>query len=143
MVRAILKMMVFKVIYCLSQCTDILKRLEIFISLWKSKGSSDESINPPTTSDNILAPSLNLIGARIRVKFGGSCLKQDKITFTHGKTVNTYIVYKINLWDCGYDNYPRLENSVFAAVKLVKMLIWISTNTLDMVLNFIGMEVFQ
>ena len=143
MVRAILKMMVFKVIYCLSQCTDILKRLEIFISLWKSKGSSDGSINPPTTSDNNLAPPLNFIGTRIRVKFGGICLKQDKITFTHGKTVNTYIVYKINLWDCGYDNYPRLENSVFAAVKLVKMLIWISTNTLDMVLNFIGMEVFQ
>ena len=27
------------------------------------------------------------------VKFSGNCLKQDKITFNHGKTVNIYIVY--------------------------------------------------
>ena len=27
------------------------------ISSWKSKGLSDESINPPTTSDNSLAPA--------------------------------------------------------------------------------------
>ena len=23
------------------------------------------------------------------------------------------------MWDCGYDNYPTLENSLFSAVKLV------------------------
>ena len=65
---------------------------------------SDESIKPPSTSDNSLAPSLSYIGTRKRVKFVGSCLKQDKITVTHGKTVNLYIVYEINLWDCGYDD---------------------------------------
>ena len=74
------------------------------ISAWKSKGLSDESIKPPSTSDNSLAPSLSYIGTRKRVKFVGSCLKQDKITVTHGKTVNLYIVYEINLWDCGYDD---------------------------------------
>ena len=31
------------------------------------------------------------------LNFDLSCLKQDKITFTHGKIVNIYIVYKINL----------------------------------------------
>ena len=31
-----------------------------------------------------------------------------------------YIVYEINLWDRGYDDYPALENSFFGAVKLVK-----------------------
>ena len=25
----------------------------------------------------------------------------------------------MNLWDCGYDNYPTLENYLFSAVKLV------------------------
>ena len=39
----------------------------------------DESINAPTTSDNSLAPESNYIGNKIRVKFAGRCLKQDKI----------------------------------------------------------------
>ena len=30
-----------------------------YISSWKSKGLSDESIKPPTTFDNSLAPSLD------------------------------------------------------------------------------------
>ena len=63
------------------------------ISSWKSKGLPNESIKLRTTSDNSLAPALSYFGT----KFDVSCLKQDKITFTHGKTVNIYIVYKINL----------------------------------------------
>ena len=30
------------------------------------------------------------------------------------------IVYEIDLWDRGYDDYLVLENSLFGAVKLVK-----------------------
>ena len=30
-----------------------------YVSSWKSKGLSEESIEPPTTSDNILNPELN------------------------------------------------------------------------------------
>ena len=37
------------------------------ISPWKSKGLSDESIKPPTTSDNSLAPAINNCGSKIRV----------------------------------------------------------------------------
>ena len=48
------------------------------ISSWKSKELSDESIKPPATSNNNLAPSLNYIGIKTRVKFDASCLKQDK-----------------------------------------------------------------
>ena len=55
------------------------------ISTWKFKGLS-ESIKFPATSDNSLASSLNNFGTRARVKFGGSCLKQDKITVTHGNS---------------------------------------------------------
>ena len=40
-------------------------------SAWESKGLSDESINPPTISDNSLAPSLKYIGTKTRVKFEG------------------------------------------------------------------------
>ena len=47
-----------------------------YVSSWKSKGLSAESIKPPTTSDNSLNPALNYYGTKIRVKFTGSCLKQ-------------------------------------------------------------------
>ena len=47
---------------------------------------------------NSLAPVLSYIGNKTRVKFDGICLKQDKIRFTHWKTVNIYFVYEINLW---------------------------------------------
>ena len=40
-------------------------------SAWESKGLSDESINPPTISDNSLAPSLKYIGTKTRVEFEG------------------------------------------------------------------------
>ena len=48
------------------------------------------------------------------------CLKQDKITFTHGKTVNIYIIYEINLLNYVDNSDPTLGNSLFGAAKLVK-----------------------
>ena len=57
---------------------------------------SDEIIKPPTTSDNSLAPTLSYIGNKTRIKFAGGCLKQDKITFIHGKTV---IMKQHYLWN--------------------------------------------
>ena len=45
---------------------------------WQSKGISNESINPPTTSNNSLAPELNYYGTKTRVKFVKSCLKQSR-----------------------------------------------------------------
>ena len=59
-----------------------------YVSSWKSKGLSAESIKPPTTSDNSLTPELNYYGTKTRVKFTGSCLKQPKMSYTHGKVVN-------------------------------------------------------
>ena len=53
-----------------------------YVLLRKSKGSSDETIKPPTTSDNSLTPTLSYnLARKIRVKFSGSCLKQDKVNF--------------------------------------------------------------
>ena len=73
------------------------KRLLVFGScdylyFWKSKGLSDESVNSPITSDYSITPKLSYYGTKTRVQFDGSCLKQDKITYTHGKIVNIYIV---------------------------------------------------
>ena len=66
-----------------------------YVSSWESKGLSGESIKPPTTSDNSLIPILNYYSTKTRVKFTGSCLKQPKISYTHGKVVNIYIVYEL------------------------------------------------
>ena len=74
---------------------------------WKSKGLSNENIKPPTTSNKILNPILNFVGTKIRVKFNGDCLKQEKITYNHGKIVNTYIVYEIEK-SVNTSSYPTL-----------------------------------
>ena len=62
---------------------------------------------------------LRLLWYKTRGEFSGSCLKQDKITYTHGKLVNIYIVYgtskSINISD-----YLTLENCLFGAVSLTK-----------------------
>ena len=86
-----------------------------YISSWKFKGFSAESIKSP----NSLTPALNYYGTKTRVKFTGSCLKQDKITYTHRKIVNIYIVYEIISYVTGY-NYPTLENCLFGVVTLTK-----------------------
>ena len=67
------------------------------ISAWKSNGLFDESIKPLAASNNSFAPMLNPISIRLQIKLNVSCLKQDKITFTHNQVVNIYIMYKINL----------------------------------------------
>ena len=85
------------------------------ISGWKSKGLSDESIKPP---DNSLPAILKYTGKRRYVKFNGSCLKQDKVTFNHGKIVNIYAVYDLKSNLNNFD--PTLENCLFGAVKLTK-----------------------
>ena len=63
-------------------------------SSWKSKGFSDEIIKPPKPN-KILNPSLDYIGTKTRVKINGDCLKQEKITYTHGKIVNIFTVSEI------------------------------------------------
>ena len=89
------------------------------ISSWKSKGLSSESIKSPTTSDNILTPALNYYGTKTRVTFTGSCLKQSKISYTHRKVVNIYIVYELGA-SSSDNNDPTLKNCSFGAVTLTK-----------------------
>ena len=81
---------------------------------WKPKGLSDESIKPPATN-NILNPLLDYVGTKTREEFKGSYLKQDKISFNHGKV----IVYEINK-NFNISSYPTLENCLFGAFELTK-----------------------
>ena len=57
-----------------------------FISSWKSKGLSDETITPYATSDNSLTPLIDHYGSKVRVKFNRGCLKQsNKLAYIMGQ----------------------------------------------------------
>ena len=49
----------------------------------------------------------------------GSCLKQAKLSYTHGKLVNIYIVYELGA-SSSHVNDPTLKNCLFGAVTLTK-----------------------
>ena len=63
---------------------------------WKSKGLSDESIRSPSTCNNVLNPLLKYVCSKAKVTFHGDCLKQENISFDHGKVINVYFVYEID-----------------------------------------------
>ena len=74
-----------------------------YIYFWKSKRFSDERINSNTASNYYssitpvlsITPESSYTVTKTRVKFSGSCLKQDKAIYNHGAIVNIYIVYEI------------------------------------------------
>ena len=47
-----------------------------YISSWKSKGLSDETITSYATSDNSITPLIDHYGSKVKVKFNKNCLKQ-------------------------------------------------------------------
>ena len=86
---------------------------------WQSKGLSNESIKPPTTSNNSLNSRLSYNDTKIKVQFTGSCLKQPRFTFTHKKVVNIYIVYELGAYS-SHNSDTALKNCLFGAVTLTK-----------------------
>ena len=63
-----------------------------YVSSWKSKGLSAETIKLPSTFDNSLTPSLSNYDTKTKVKVTGSSLKQPNISYTHSTIVKVYIV---------------------------------------------------
>ena len=112
-----------------------------YVSVWKSKGLSAESIKLPTTSDNSLTPQLNCYGTKTRVKFNGSCLQQSKISYTHSTIVTIYIVYELGA-SGSHNNDPTLKNCLFGAITLTKIQTLININILVMELDLVD-QVFH
>ena len=54
------------------------------------------------------------MGTKTRIRISGSCLKQDKITYNHGKIVIVYTACKINK-NGNTNSDPTLENCLFEA----------------------------
>ena len=63
-----------------------------YVLSWTSKGLSNESIKPPSTSDNSLTPILNYYGSKIKVSFDMSCLQTNGFLINHRKIAIIYIV---------------------------------------------------
>ena len=53
-----------------------------YVSPWKSKRLSAESIKPHATSNNNLTLVLNYYGTKTRAKFNESCLQQPKLSYS-------------------------------------------------------------
>ena len=85
---------------------------------WQSKGISNESIKPPTTSNYGLNPKLSYYGTKTRIQFI-SCLKQPHFTFTHKKVVYIYIVYELGASSSNTSD-PTIKNCLFGAVTLTR-----------------------
>ena len=110
--------LVFRPIYRHFKAFSITKYLK-YVSERKSKELSNESFKAISTSDNSLNPRLSYYGTKIRVKFTGDCLKQTKITYTHGKVVNIYIAYELGASRSNKSD-PTIKNCLFGAVTLSK-----------------------
>ena len=80
---------------------------------------SDERINSITASNYSITLKLSYYGIKIRLKFNGSWLKLDKVTYNHRTVVNIYDVYEINK-NYNISIYSTLENRLFGAVSLNK-----------------------
>ena len=90
-----------------------------YIYFWKSKGLSDERLDSITASNHKIAQKLSLYGTKTKLELNGSFLKQNKVTYNHGKIVNVYLAYKISK-NYKISGYPTLENCLFGAVSLTK-----------------------
>ena len=73
----------------------------------------DDRLDSITASTYKITPELSFYGTKTKAEFNGSCLKQDKVTYNHGKIVNIYIVYGISK-NYNFSGYPTLE----------KMFVW-------------------
>ena len=90
----------------------------VYVHYWQSKGISDGKINAPgISSSNDMAPILEEI--KMRLKSKNDLLRQNKVTYSHGKIVNIYLVYEISSTFTNQSNFVP-KNSLFGTVKLTK-----------------------
>ena len=102
--------LVFQPMYRYFKVFSITQYLE-YVSEWKSRGLSNESIKAISTSNNSLNPTLSYYDTKLRVQFTGGCIKQPQISYTHRKVVNIYIVYEFGASSFN-DSDPKLKNLV-------------------------------
>ena len=91
-----------EIIYYLKHFTSIFTRViatdnNTYVDYWQSDGVSNEKLNAPNTNtNNDQAPILEYNGSTISLQFSGDCLKQNKVSYNHGKIVNIYCIYGLS-----------------------------------------------
>ena len=58
--------------------------------------------------------------SKVRLIFAGSCLKQDKGTFTPNSVVNLFIVYELDRWSQDLNAKFTLKDCLLGNVKITK-----------------------
>ena len=91
-----------EMIYYLKHFTSIFTRViatdnNTYVDYWQSNRVSNEKLNAPNTNtNNHQAPILKYNGSTISLQFSGDCLKQNKVSYNHGKIVNIYCIYRLS-----------------------------------------------
>ena len=95
----------FTVQSCYLKFQPICKTITTFSGLlytaseWESKGLPNEKFTSPYTANKILYPKLLGNNSRLRLRFEGSCLKQEfTAAFTPNNVVNLFIT--VSQTDC-------------------------------------------
>ena len=82
---------------------------------------SNKKFKLPNTGNKSLSPKLVWYNSRIKLKFKGSCLKQEYWTaYTSKNVVNFFIVYELDSWPRNFDTDFTLSGCLFGSVKLNK-----------------------
>ena len=91
------------------------------LTVWKSKGISNESIKSPAALDNSLRLPLDYFDKpNIRLEVNGSCLKAGRVSYILNTIINFYNAFEINPWQWYVQISFTLRNFLFGAVKLTK-----------------------
>ena len=92
------------------------------IHAWLSTGIHNDSNNTDLFSvnnSNNNSPNLLNKNNRLGVTFNGNYMKQKKLGYAHGKTVNLYIVYELKNKRVDNSDFT-VQNGLFGAVKITK-----------------------
>ena len=74
------------------------------------------------TTDNIFALKLPFLhNTKIGVKFEGNCLKQNKVSLSHGNVETYFIVYELVARSRDLKIYFALKDCLFGAAKSTKI----------------------
>ena len=80
---------------------------------------SNESLEVVSKTDNVLTPSVNYYGDKVRLRFTGNVLIKRTATYSHQKVVYLFLVHEMTDFH-SISSYPTLANAPFEAAKLTK-----------------------
>ena len=112
-----------------------------WITEWKSKGVSNESLEVVPKTDHTLTESVNYYRGKVRLSFRGSVLQQKLVTCDHKIVVKIYMVYEVKptfttfIFQYWKMHYLKLLN-------LLKALTLTNTDILVIELDMIYMDFF-